>query len=343
MARGTARTIEILKALGRALGREQKSIWSVAGNNFFIVSAIVLQNNGGFVYLIIGLVILFPLSTDPLRKIPASRLSLWPLEKRERWVLRVVSPWINPVTWAIAALAGWAVHGRVTVELWALAAGVVLCAFVLSSLPFAKGLGMWRRVPNFPGSLNHLVRKNLREIFTTLDLYCGLLLSGTVLAFRIAMPAFPRDALPVITILVSAALSSYAQCLFGLDGKGGLARYRLLPLPGWQVLAAKDAAFLLVAILLTLPLAPVAGLGAALVALAFGHRVSVEALRPQVRWRFSTGGTFLPHGLVQVAAMAMFAAWIFYFSALFLLPCIAGWIGSLWWCGRSLERRFGSE
>jgi hypothetical protein len=48
-------------------------------------------------------------------------------------------------------------------------------------------------------------------------------------------------------------------------------RYRLLPLAGWQTLAAKDAAFLLVGIPLALPLAPLAGLGAALTALALGY------------------------------------------------------------------------
>ena len=37
---------------------------------------------------------------------------------------------------------------------------------------------MWRRVPKFPGSLNHLVRKNLREIFTTLDFYVDCLLTA---------------------------------------------------------------------------------------------------------------------------------------------------------------------
>ena len=33
--------------------------------------------------------------------------------------LRAVSPWINPMTWAIAALAIWAARGSVTVGLWA--------------------------------------------------------------------------------------------------------------------------------------------------------------------------------------------------------------------------------
>src|ERR1019366_5538370 len=47
--------------------------------------------------------------------------------------------------------------------------------------------------------------------------------------------------------------------------------YRLLPVRGWHLLLAKDAAFLAVVIALTLPLAVFPGIGAALVALAVGH------------------------------------------------------------------------
>ena len=88
-----ARLAAILVALGRALGRDLKSSWSLKGNNFFIVSVLVLQDAGAFIYLIVGLVMLFPLSTDPLRRIPASRLNLWPLDRRERCILRAASPW----------------------------------------------------------------------------------------------------------------------------------------------------------------------------------------------------------------------------------------------------------
>ena len=91
-----ARVFAILRALALAFRRDQKSFQSVAGNNFFLVSALLLQEAGGFLFLIMGLVLLFPLSTDPLRKIPPSRLALWPLERRERWILRLASPWINP-------------------------------------------------------------------------------------------------------------------------------------------------------------------------------------------------------------------------------------------------------
>ncbi len=231
-----ARLFTILGALRRALGRDQKSILSLKGNSFFIVSAIVMMDAGGFIYLIIGLVVLFPLSTDPLHKIPASRLSLWPLDRRERWFLGAASPWLNPMTWAIAALAIGMAYGKVSLGLLGLAAGLVATGFVLSSVPIARGPVVWRRIPNFPGPLNQLLRKNLREMFCTLDLYCALLLSLSTLAYRLTMPTLPNEALIVISVLVVLALSSYAQSLFGLDGAGGLSRYRLLPLAGWLVL-----------------------------------------------------------------------------------------------------------
>ena len=150
---------------------------------------------------------------------------------------------------------------------------------------------MWRRVPQFPGPLNQLVRKNMREILC----HAGFLLradSELWRCWRIASsgPALPPEAFMAMTVLVVGAMSSYAQCLFGLDGEGGLSRYRLLPVRGWQLLLAKDAAFLAVVIPLTLPLAVLPGIGAALVALAVGHAPAVEHPRPQTRWRFSTGG-----------------------------------------------------
>ena len=331
-----ARLVAILRALGRAFQRSEKSFGSLAGNNFFLVAALFLGKAGTFLFLIIGLVILFPLSTDPLRKIPASRLALWPLERREHWMLRAASPWVNPMTWVIAALALWAAHGSVTVGLWALAAGLFGAGFLLSELPLPSGSAMWRRLPHFPGPLDQLIRKNLREMLSTLDFYCALLLSLSTFAYRLLGPPLPAEAFMAMTVLVVIALSSFAQCLFGLDGAGGLSRYRLLPLRGWQILAAKDAAFLLIAVLLVAPLAPLAGLGAAMVALAMGRRPSVEDPRPQTRWRFSAGASPV-YGVVQVMAMSAAASAIFFTSTLLLAPCVAAWLGSLWWYGRRME------
>jgi hypothetical protein len=196
---------------------------------------------------------------------------------------------------------------------------------------------MWRNVPGIPGVLNQLVRKNLREVLSTLDYYCAAILSLSVLAWRLFGPALPPEAFMAMTVLTVGAVSSYAQCLFGLDGEGGLSRYRLLPVRGWQLLLAKDAAFLLALFPLALPLVPLAALGGALVVLAIGHAPSVEHPREQTRWRFTMGGA-LGNGAVQMIAMAMTVSSVSSVSKWFLAPAAAVWAGSLWWYGRNLER-----
>jgi hypothetical protein len=335
-----ARLAAILGALWRAFQRGEKSIVSLAGNNFFLVAALFLQKAGMFLFLIMGLVILLPLSTDPLRKIPPSRLALWPLEDRERWILRAVSPWVNPMTWLIAALAIWAARGSVTVGLWGMAAGLVAAGFIISELPLPTGAAMWRRVPHFPGPLDQLIRKNLREMLTTLDFYCALLLSLATALYRAFGPPLPAEAFMAMTVLVVVALSSYAQCLFGLDGAGGWSRYGLLPLRGWWILVAKDVAFLLVVAVLVAPLAPLAGMGAGLMALAMGRRQSVLDPRAQTRWRFSAGASPM-YGIGQVIMLAFAASGIFLTSRWIIVPCVAAWLGSLWWYGLRMEERNG--
>ena len=332
-----ARTAAILRALALAYRRDWTAIQSLAGNNFFLATAFFLRQAGGFIYLILGLILLFPLSTDPMRKIPPSRLAQWPLQAGERRLLRLVSPWVNPMTWIIAGLAIWTAGRSITVGLWALIAGVFVAGFVLSDLPFAPARSLWRPIPNFPGRLNQLIRKNIREMLSTLDFYCALILALSTIGFRIAGVEMPGEALMAMTLLVVLALASYAQCLFGLDGAGGLSRYRLLPVRGWQLLAAKDAAFLLVAIPLTLLLAPLAGIAAACMALAIGHSPAVERPRTQTRWRFTTGAP-IGNGVVQIIGMAMAASTVSSYPVV-VLGCIAAWLGSLWWYGREMDRR----
>jgi hypothetical protein len=126
--------------------------------------------------------------------------------------------------------------------------------------------------------------------------------------------------------------------MFGLDGSGGWSRYRLLPLRGWWILAAKDAAFLLVVAVLVAPLAPLAGIGAGLIAVAMGRRQSVLDPRPQTRWRFSAGASPM-YGIGQVILLAFAASGIFLTSPWIIVPCVAAWAGSLWWYGLRLEER----
>jgi hypothetical protein len=331
-----ARAVALLRALGTAYRRDWTALQSLAGNSFFLLTAFLMRQAGVFVYLIMGLVMLFPLSTDPLRKIPASRLALWPLARREWWVLRLASPWINPMTWAIVGLAAWGAGRTLSVGLWGLIAGLFAAAFLISSIPLPHAGGLFRRVPQFPGPLNQLMRKNLREILSTLDFYCAAILSAALLAYRLFGPPLPSEARMAMTVLVVGTLSSYGQCLFGLDGEGGLSRYRLLPVRGWQLLLAKDAAFLAALVPLLLPVAPVAGIGGALVALAVGHDPSVRHPREQTRWRFTTGAA-LGNGAVQMVGMAMTVSSIFSTSLWFLAAAGAIWGGSLWWYGRVLD------
>jgi len=333
-----ARSAAILRALGTAFRRDWKTVGSIGVNAFFPVTVLLLGRAGGFLYLILGLVMLFPASTDPMRKIPASRLGLWPLDRRDRVVLRLVSPWLNPVTWALAGMAIWAVKGRVTVGLWAAAAGLFAAAFLISDWTSAGKTSFWPRVPGFPGPVGQLIRKNLREILSTLDFYVAALLTLTGLAYRVTRLSLPPDAFRDLGLLVLLALCTYTQSLFGLDGVGGLARYRLLPLRGWQILMAKDLAFLAVAGVLLLPLEPISGLAGAMVALAIGHSASVAAHREQTRWRFS-GGASLSYSFFQVAAMA--GAWgaVGLTSRWFLIPCSFTWVVSTIWYGREWDQR----
>jgi hypothetical protein len=331
-----ARVRAVLAALITAVRRDLKSVGSFSGNNLFVVGTVFLflGDPRAFIALtaVIGLVLFIPLSADPLRVLPPDRMAIWPLSTVERGWLRILSPWLNPVAWLIAALAVWK---HVTMGLWALAAGVFAIGFLLPSLP-ASRKGMWRRVPDFPGPLNQLIRKNLRETLSTLDFWCSAAVSIFSLGFRAAGP-IPAEALLPMTIITMLAISTYAQTLFGLDGAGGMTRYRLLPVAGWQILAAKDVPFLLLSVLMTLPLAPAAGLAAALAALTIGHHASVTHHSNQMRWRFSSGLSF-GTSIFQVVAMTATAAAV-HAIPLVIVLCAGVYAWSTWWSGRVMEQQ----
>ena len=317
----------ILKALATAAKRERKSFGSFATNNLFL-AALALPGAGAFVFLLGALIILFPLSADPLRKIPADRLPLWPLSKSDLRKLRMLTPWLNPLTWALLALALWTFRHNESLGLL----GLLLCFFAIGFFApsFGGGEPFWLRW--LPAGL---VGKSIREMLLTLDVYVALLLSLACLAYRVTMPALPAEAMMAMTLLVVLAISSYAQCLFGLESSGGRTRYQLLPLPGWRILAAKDIAYLSVAVILTLPLAPLAGLAGALTALTFGHAPSVEERREQTRWRFSSGVS-IPKGILQTIAIAGACVTAYRISLLILIPCALACAGTTWWYGRKL-------
>jgi hypothetical protein len=159
---------------------------------------------------------------------------------------------------------------------------------------------------------------------------------GAAAVYRFA-GLLPPDAYLPVTLLTVLALSTCAQTLFGLDGRAGMTRYRLLPIRGWQMLVAKDIAFLAVAVLLTLALDPLAGLAAGIAALALARKAAVCETRPQMRWRLQAGTEF-GVALVQIIALIGAASATHLVSRWFLLASGAMWVFSLWWGGRELER-----
>lgn len=337
-----ARLRALLAAVWKAAQRDRKSLASFSGNNIFHLgfALLFLQDPGAFVFsaVLIAIVLFLPLSGDPLRKVPPERLALWPLGAGDRRLLRMVTPWLNPLLPLILAMLLWR---QVTSGLALLLGGTFAVGFLAPRANRGGGRRLFRRLPPFPGPLNQLIRKNLRELFSTLDFYCALLLAAPALFFQ-AGGRLPEEAAGPLTLVILLAISTCAQTLFGLDGVGGLTRYRLLPLRGWQVLLAKDAAFLITAVAMTVTLNPLGGLAGALMALAGGRRAAVQVDRRQARWRFQMGASF-GAGLFQMTLIVVAGAGTMFWTPLLIVPCLAVYAATTYWFGRMIDRQAYAE
>ena len=283
--------------------------------------------------MLLCLLLLFPMSSDPLSLIPPERLASWPLRRWQRVALRLASLGLSPVIWLVALI------------LWKTAslslAAVVLALAVLAQLIKTRKGRPLRLVPRIPGRLGGVVRLSLREMLSVLDVYLALVLSLAATAYRLFADRPNPAAFPILSFLVGLALSTYAQSLFGLDLGAGMTRYRLLPLRGWEILLAKDAAYLGVLLILVLPLSPAAGLTFGIAALAIGHHTSVCAPMPQYRWRFAGGRVAFGAAQTIAGVILGFAAqqrgvWVLGLTALV-------WCASLVWYGRRWDRSTGTS
>jgi hypothetical protein len=329
-----ARFRTILSAVWRAANRGSKSLWQVSGNNMFYAGVTLMFMSDpaalGLFMILIVIVLFLPSSSDPMTAVPRERLDLWPLTAWERHGLRMVSPLLNPLAWVMLAGMVWK---RVTWGLWAFVASFFLAGFIGSSFRTPR---VW--APRIPlGILTQMVRKDLRQFLTALDLYCALLIAVPALYLRLT-GELAVDAHVPLTGLVIVIMSTMALTLFGLDGEGGMARYRLWPLSGWRVLAAKGIAYLLLMLLLTLPLSPFGGLAGGLIALAVGQLASVRQVVPQSRWRFRASSPFAFSLAQMLLALFGFAA-VTQLGVLWLGLCVAVYAVSLWICGRRLSAK----
>lgn len=343
-----AALLSILRALRRVTRRDLRSFLSFKVNNFFLFVALLLYGelNSGTkpkgaepFLLLLGLLLLFPLSADPMARIPAVRLALWPIGNWQRIALRVLSLLFSPVVWigALILLRTARLSTACLLLGFAVAVNVVTTISGRTSTQ-RSGWRVLRYVPAIPGRYGGLLRNHLREMASVLDFYVAMALSVGGLIYRLASPHADRAAFPILGLLVALALSTYAQALFGLELETGITRYRLLPLALWEVLATKDAVFLGVLIVLLLPLSVTPGLTFGLVALAVGHHRSAILSIPQQRWRF-VRGRLLPDGLVQCCAGFALGMAEVQRGWLFLALAAGTYLLSLWFYGRIWERR----
>lgn len=282
----------ILRALRKVARRNVQTFFSVVMNNFFLFGALLAYSalaSALPVFAFIGILILFPLTSDPLSKVPRSRLAMWPLTKNQRLALRISSLALSPVVWLPLLVL-------IATRQVALSLAFLVVVFGIQILS-VLGIRLWKRVPTSnplsylpqpPSHIGGLIRHNVRQVFSVLDFYLALMLCVGAVATRGLVHSY-RSAAPFEAVLIGFALSTYAQCSFGLDSASALTRYHTLPLRGRHVLLAKDAAFMILLLILVAPLSLQAGLTFGLLAIAFGRYPSLALRLPQHRWRF-TGG-----------------------------------------------------
>ncbi len=95
--------IALLRAIAVTAYREIRTLNSIQGNNFFWFALLLSMQpeSMGFIWTLIGSLMVVPALAAPLARIPEIRLSLWPLTQVQARILRVfarpeshASPWL---------------------------------------------------------------------------------------------------------------------------------------------------------------------------------------------------------------------------------------------------------
>ena len=148
-----ARIWPIIRALARVVVREQHRLDGIRANNH-LLGAVSCSGKAAPACSSScwwAAVALFPLCSDPFRKLPVERVGTWPLTARDLHIIRAASVFLSPAAWiAIAAI------------LWTGRPQFLLLAFFLMAfaVPFPKSLA-FRAVP---GIFGELVRKNCARV-----------------------------------------------------------------------------------------------------------------------------------------------------------------------------------
>jgi hypothetical protein len=335
---GIARLISLLRVLALLSWRDVRSIGSISGQNFLLfLGFVALQpESAEFFAVLLAIVLLFPIASDPMEKIPTERRMSWPIGDGEWSVVRAASVLLSPISWlavVILVRAGWRVAALV------FGVGVVFYALkVLAQWAGRHWNENWAYgLPAPPGAMGAIMLLQWREMLRTLDPYLALVLMVVTAIYRLSGKALDPAAPRIMSLLVVLALSTEAQVLFGIDGKGA-ERYRLLPIRGWQILLAKDMGFLVLVGLLVWPLDFLSGLFGGIAALTVGHHNSVFKPMPQMRWRFTSGALFF-QGVLQTIALFAVGSVVRTEGPALMALCIVAWCSSVIFYGSQWERR----
>jgi hypothetical protein len=78
-------------------------------------------------------------------------------------------------------------------------------------------------LPSFADRLSELVREDIRQSLSYLDPYLTLVLRAGAVIYLFGAANADREVSTVMSVVAVAIMGTAAQCLFGLDGFGGLA------------------------------------------------------------------------------------------------------------------------
>jgi hypothetical protein len=346
MAAGFAVTFaiwELTIALAKSAWRSLRRFGSVAENNLFAVVLLLMAEEPldrpsmtSFFYLIVGVLVAFPLANDMTARIPAVRLGLWPLSRGQRVSLRIAHLLLNPVFFLAVLFPLLSRHRGIAA---AIALAGVAAPVLIAVVPRLNINGLLRLVPRFPGRLGGLIQNHIREFLCLLDVWFAAVIAlGGVLYLW-----FPRDpgsarapdemAPVVLSGFLVILLSTMAQANAGFDPQGAQARARLLPVSRRDLLLARDVAWVAVVVVITLPFGLLRSTAGAFAALAIGHQGVMHAAVEQHRGQFARGRLSWT-GVFQIVGIAVAVATTLQFGWLSWVVCLAAWAISLVWFGR---------
>jgi hypothetical protein len=289
-------------------------------------------------YLVIGMLLTLPLSQELTRRIPSTRLRVWPLNSWQKVIIFGINLLMNPLI-AIAILFGLLSRDR-QVGLALVAIGAVAPAAAFAGNALNEHLSTWspfRLIIRPPGRLGGLVQSHIRTLLQMLDVYFALMTAiGGVIYTRFATRP-DRAASIVLGCLVVLLMSTCAQGDVTFHAQASQTRMRLLPVSGVAVLLARDTAWMLLTIPLIIAFRPMTALASALAVLLIGHSTSAKQPIEQRRWSFATA-RLVPQGLLQLISLAGAASAVQKWGWLAFAPMAAFYGASLWWWGHQWDQ-----